>query len=161
MLIAWAVVYRDGSVLHCADNENDQFKMDAGHPWGGEVPFKAINWPEVEELGFYGPGGEVTSFAVGAPTPGYEYALRSRVFITPGLSEFRWFVLVEVRAGEDPTDTNVAQVLYWGEDGTSHQCFKFNCGEIAQYSIARNTGTAGQLMPGSSALATECVATLT
>lgn len=123
----WRVEYASGEVL-------DQY--DTNHPAcnvaAGEVPYRAIQWPEVRKLVLTSQYAEDT-FDVAALPEGFQLSLRSRHFMSTA-DEMLWcYLLVVSRASEEVTDQSTVSVLYWFPDGSTHECPHFNCPDVASY----------------------------
>lgn len=107
----------------------------ACHVEGGEIPYRAIRWPEATKLTLTSQFTEDT-FDV-APLPeGYQLSLRSRHFMSPSDQMLWCYLLVVSRVGEDVTDRSAVSVLYWFPDGSTHECPHFNCPDVAAYGAA-------------------------
>lgn len=144
---SWMVRYKDGRELR-------QFDSTAPEFYNGEVPYRAINWPEVKELVLGSEFIEQT-FEISEPPAGIAISLRSRHFRVLKGDTVTCFMITLARAGEEVTNESVQSVLYWFPDGTSHECPHFNCPDVADYGAAMVHKLQGKLMPSTHELKTE------
>lgn len=150
----WAVRYTDGSVVSQYDQEHPAFFRSEGHPRGGEIPYRAIEWPKVTELVLESEHAKST-FAVQDPGPGYSVALKSRTFMVPSAGmELRCFMICtmrdDVEINLDHIATIVAateRVVFWMPDGSTHDCPHYDCPDVANWVTGLATGQHTGLMP--------------
>jgi hypothetical protein len=148
----------DGSYTAQFDIGHPAFHRVPGHPRGGEVPFRAIDWSNVQELILESEWAKST-FAI-QRVEGYYTGLRSRTFMLPQLGvEFRCFMICTFRNGVeiDPdriatTELACAHVTYWMPDGSVHACPHYNCSDVYKWVQGLATGTPSGLMPATHAL---------
>ena len=142
------------------DSTRPDFLTAAGHPRGGEVPYRAIEWERVTELYFESEFARSTYAIDLASEPDHYLGLRSRTFMVPSHSvELRCFMLCSFRRGVeiDPDRIATAElatnwVLYWFPDGSAHQCVHYNCPDVGRWVTNLVTGQNSGLMPATHAL---------
>lgn len=145
MLIAgsWCVEYNDGTFLA-------QYPTD-----GPEVPFRAIEWPNVKSLILESQFLR-QEFDIIQPQADCRLALQSRMFRDmAGDREVMVFMLITYRNDiiidvDDPKSYEEAcvHVVYWFPNGIIHDCPLYNCNEIAQYASGEIHDIAGRsVMP--------------
>lgn len=140
MLAVWSVTYHDGSTISQWDETHPEFRTDPQHPFGGEVPYRAIDWTRAKSIAFFDADGVGDSYEL-APIPeGEQLSLRSRHMATMGGGSIMWFMLVRSKAGVEVTDESVIEVVYWNPEHVEHICPHFNCPDISKFSLQKLHG---------------------
>lgn len=148
---SWAVRYKDGRELRQFDDKAPEFL-------NGEVPYRAINWPEVKDL-MLGSALLEQTFEMSPPPEGIQISLRSRHFKMLTGDTVTCFMITLSREGEEVTNDSVVSVLYWFPDGSTHECPHFNCPDVSDYGAAMVHRLTASLMPSTHELKTEVSAT--
>lgn len=136
----WAVEYRDGTVLQQWDKNHPQFVGSEDHPFGGEVPYRAIQWHKVARV-IFGNADREDSFDFGEVPEGLKPSLRSRHYTALGCAATCWFLLVLSKQEVEVTDESTEQVFYWGPNGETHICPKLNCPVVNSYAAKALRGS--------------------
>lgn len=176
----WAVRYADGTMLSQHDRDHPQFIASEGHPRGGEVPFRAIEWPRTTELVLESELAKST-FDISPPGDGYHLALKCRTYHVrawrPGVPTYfpdrpepviePFQVLLDVRAYlvctmRDDVEVDLARVAtleaatvhvtYWLPDGSVHDCPHYDCPDVSRWVQDAAKGTYSGLMPATHAV---------
>lgn len=155
MLCTWTATYSDGSELAQYDQNNSNFIADAG-----EVPYRAIDWPNVVKLTFESQQA-VMSFDVNPAPPGIKVSLRSRHFRTASGIDTMCFMITESAEGQEVSADSVIRVLYVFPDGSVHECENFNCPDVANYGHKLLRDEPASLMPATHTVTTEVSAVMT
>lgn len=146
MQAMWEVLYKDGSTLEQYDRNSPHFVLCEGAITEGEVPFKAIDWPNVTELRlFNAETGMGQSYDIAQPPEGYQLSLRMRTFSGPGGDATVCFILLTSETGKPITKDTVVKAFYWFPDFTTHWCTEFNCGAVGQWALNQRLGRIGDL----------------
>jgi hypothetical protein len=117
--MTWAVEYVDGTHLEQYDSS------------GTEVPYRAINWPQVQSIRFVNQYAE-TKLDIRQPAPGYKVSLRSRHFTGLNMLDVMTFVLLVSAENKEIDADSVVEAIYCMPDGAVHQCYMFDCPEIRE-----------------------------
>lgn len=142
---SWAAAYRDGTWIT---------QWDATHPQAvnGEVPYRAIDWSQIETLRFESQTATVTWEIPPAPD-GYYWHLRSRTWIRSNLTSqldspvVTAFLVVLAASGQPISDESVVYVKFWFPDGTEYETPFFNSAEAAEYGTGLAIGKPPPLKP--------------
>jgi len=149
----WAVVYENDTILTQKDELHPAYSKEAH-----EVPFKAIEWSQVERVLFHS-SDDTTEFTF-HKTPDWDVAMRSRVFLTSEKESIRAFLITVSTPGEEVSPESVQRALYWFPNGVIHDCKHFDCHNVAQYAAGWVHGKAVGLMPSHDDIATTIDAAL-
>lgn len=145
---SWLVTMNDGSELHQYDKSSPLYMANAG-----EVPFKAIDWPNVANLQFQSQFANA-GFDVAPAPEGFQVSLRSRHFKTQQGVAIMSFIVLVSKAGQEVNAESVVSALYWLPDGTVHECPHFDCPDVANYALKLIHGQDAGIMPATHVLET-------
>lgn len=140
MTASWFVRYRDGTEDWQYNTASPHFHQD-----GGEVPYRAIDWPQVETLVFESQFVR-RDFAVTPVPDGFKTTMHSRHFTFPTGENTSCFLVVVSEVDKTPREGAVT-VLYWFPDDTMHECHLYDCPEVAAYGCAVVNGVVPTLVP--------------
>lgn len=148
---SWAVEYRDGSTLA-------QFQ-DHPQAISGEVPYRAIDWSQVERVIFESPLAR-SVVTIPAAHDGMRWSLRSRHIQNMHGDSAMFFMLVQSVVDQEVNDDSVKYVLYWAPNGIIHESPLFNSPDIYRYGLNQVHGLSGALMPAHDTLQLAADATI-
>lgn len=135
----WEVLYKDGSTLSQFDSTAPEFVVVPEMVTGGEVPYKAIRWDDVDKISFLNAEtGVGMTYRYDPPPEGYKTSLRSRFYrgLTDG--ELQCFILLVSKADAEVINgESVVQSFYWFPDGSHHWCTQFKCPDIDKWACGR------------------------
>lgn len=131
----WVAYYTDGAVLS---------QDDTTHPLyaGDEVPFRAIEWDRVTQLGFRTDDSEHT--VVLARETGWRLALRRRTFLALDGQSLSCFILTI--STDDPV-TTTHWAYYWFPTGETHACARFDCSVVRAWGARQVHTITGDALP--------------
>lgn len=135
------VCYEDGSSLAQNDAGSPSFNQEAQ-----EVPFKAIDWPNVKQLRLESEFGH-TTYDIAQPGPEFQISLRRRTFFTLHEQMVSMFVLLVSTIGAEVDKDSTVSAHYWLPNLVEHSCPDFDCADIRKYAVQLFNGDAPALMP--------------
>lgn len=124
---SWAVRYEDGTIQAQYDPASVGYD-----PEGGEVPFRAIEWDRVTHVIFESQWDR-SELKITPAGPGYQWSLRARVTTVGDHGAIRMLILLHSVAGVPVDEHSVDLAYYWTPNGIFHECRKFDCGRMREY----------------------------
>lgn len=140
---SWAVRYKDGTLLAQYDASSEHFSAE-----GQEVPFKAIDWPNVAHVIFESQYDRM-ELPLAPAGPGKTWSLRARVTMGVAGSSVRVFILLHSVAGVPVDEHSVDKAVYWTPTGILHTCRFFDCSSVRAYTqqLVHGRAAGAGLMP--------------